>query len=64
MRLRGRDGHVELSVSDTGTGIPSHELPKVFDRFHRVEGSRGRSFEGSGIGLALVSELVKAHTGP
>jgi PAS domain S-box-containing protein len=63
IRLRERDGHVEFSVSDTGTGIPAHELPKVFDRFHRIEGSRGRSFEGTGIGLALVSELVKAHGG-
>ena len=63
IRLRGRDGHVELSVSDTGTGIPAHELSKVFVRFHRIEGSRGRSFEGTGIGLALVSELVKAHGG-
>ena len=63
IRLRGRDGHAELSVSDTGTGIPAHELPKVFDRFHRIEGARGRSFEGTGIGLALVSELVKAHGG-
>jgi signal transduction histidine kinase len=63
IRLRAAEGHVELSVSDTGTGIPAHDLPKVFERFHRVEGSRGRSFEGSGIGLALVSELVKAHGG-
>ena len=63
IRQRDRDGHVELSVSDTGTGIPAHELPRVFDRFHRIEGSRGRSFEGTGIGLALVSELVKAHGG-
>ena len=50
-------------MSDTGTGIPADDLPKVFERFHRVEGSRGRSFEGTGIGLALVSELVKAHGG-
>jgi signal transduction histidine kinase len=63
VRQRAQDGHVELSISDTGTGIPAHELPKVFERFHRVEGSRGRSFEGTGIGLALVSELVKAHGG-
>jgi PAS domain S-box-containing protein len=63
VRLRAREGHVELSVSDTGTGIPAHELPKVFDRFHRIEGARGRSFEGTGIGLALVSELVKTHGG-
>jgi signal transduction histidine kinase len=63
IRLLARNDHVELSVSDTGTGIPLDELPKVFDRFHRVEGSRGRSFEGTGIGLALVVELAKAHGG-
>ncbi len=56
-------GHVELTVSDTGVGIPSHELPRLFERFHRVEGQRSRSFEGSGIGLALVQELVKLHGG-
>jgi signal transduction histidine kinase len=63
VRLLGRGDHVELAVGDTGTGIPEHELPKIFERFHRVEGSRSRSFEGTGIGLALVSELVKAHGG-
>ena len=54
---------VELTVRDTGSGIPEAELPRVFERFHRVEGTRGRSFEGSGIGLALVQELVKLHGG-
>jgi signal transduction histidine kinase len=63
VRLRTNDGKVELSVSDTGTGIPAAELPKIFDRFHRVEGARSRSFEGTGIGLALVRELVKQHGG-
>ncbi|RKG65672.1 PAS domain S-box protein [Corallococcus sp. CA054B] len=63
VRLREEDGRVELSVSDTGTGIPANELPRVFDRFHRVEGARGRSHEGSGIGLALVRELVELHGG-
>jgi signal transduction histidine kinase len=63
VRLRAQDGQVELSVSDTGTGIPAGDLSKVFERFHRVDGSHGRSFEGTGIGLALVSELVKAHGG-
>ena len=53
----------ELIVRDTGTGIPGHELPRLFERFHRVEGARGRTFEGSGIGLALVQELVKLHGG-
>ena len=56
-------GHVELTVRDTGVGIPSHELPRLFERFHRVEGQRSRSFEGSGIGLALVQELVRLHGG-
>ena len=58
-----RDGGAELSVSDTGTGIPARDLPHVFERFHRVEGARGRTVEGSGIGLALVQELVKLHGG-
>ena len=53
----------ELIVRDTGTGIPEHELPRLFERFHRVEGAKGRTFEGSGIGLALVQELVRLHGG-
>ena len=40
-----------------------HELPRLFERFHRVDGQRGRTHEGSGIGLALVQELVKLHGG-
>jgi signal transduction histidine kinase len=52
-----------LTVRDTGTGIPAEELPRLFERFHRVKGARGRSYEGSGIGLALVQELVKLHGG-
>jgi signal transduction histidine kinase len=54
---------VELIVRDTGVGIPESELARVFERFHRVEGQKSRSFEGSGIGLALVQELVKLHGG-
>lgn len=52
-----------LKVLDTGVGIPSHELPHMFERFHRVENSAGRTHEGSGIGLSLVSELVSLHGG-
>ena len=52
------DRHAVLRVIDTGTGIPRAELPRIFDRFHRVEGARGRTHEGTGIGLALVKELV------
>jgi signal transduction histidine kinase len=52
-----------LVVADTGTGIPDSELPHLFERFHRVQGANGRSYEGSGIGLAMVQELVKLHGG-
>jgi PAS domain S-box-containing protein len=61
--LREQDGVARLTVRDTGTGIPPEELPRLFERFHRVQGARGRSFEGSGIGLALVQELVRLHGG-
>jgi signal transduction histidine kinase len=57
------DGGVELAVSDTGVGIPLPDQSRVFDRFHQVRGSRSRTHEGTGIGLALVSELVKLHGG-
>ena len=54
---------VRVRVADTGIGVPAQELPRLFERFHRVEGARGRSIEGTGIGLALVQELVKLHGG-
>jgi signal transduction histidine kinase len=61
--VSARKGAAELLIQDTGTGIPAAELPKLFDRFHRVEGAKGRTHEGTGIGLALVHELVEAHGG-
>ncbi len=61
--LRPVGDAAELSVRDTGTGIPAEALPRIFERFHPVEGSRGRTLEGTGIGLALVQELVKLHGG-
>ncbi|HEX5101603.1 MAG TPA: ATP-binding protein, partial [Polyangiaceae bacterium] len=61
--LTERGPGVDLSISDTGTGIPAADLPHVFERFHRVKGAHGRTIEGSGIGLALVRELVKLHGG-
>jgi len=63
VRLGVVEESVRLRVTDTGTGIPEEELPRIFERFHRIEGSRGRSFEGTGIGLALVQELAKFHAG-
>jgi PAS domain S-box-containing protein len=61
--LRLVDSAAEMKVRDTGTGIPTNEIPQLFERFHRVKAARGRSYEGSGIGLALVQELVKLHGG-
>ncbi|WP_111552315.1 SpoIIE family protein phosphatase [Kitasatospora sp. SolWspMP-SS2h] len=63
VRVRERDGRALVTVEDTGVGVPAAELPRLFDRFHRVENSRARSHEGSGIGLALVKELVELHGG-
>ncbi|WP_167471077.1 response regulator [Cupriavidus lacunae] len=57
------DDAVAFSVRDTGIGIRAAELPRIFERFHRVEGAQGRTIEGSGIGLALVHELVRLHAG-
>jgi PAS domain S-box-containing protein len=57
------DGVVELQVRDTGVGIPDDQHGRVFERFHRIEGARARTYEGTGIGLALVQDLVKLHGG-
>ncbi len=67
-------GHIEVSlttennlvllkIADTGVGIPEDELPKMFQRFHRVQNVTGRSYEGTGIGLSLIKELVTLHSG-
>lgn len=61
--LRSLNDRVQLQISDTGIGVPEEEVPRLFQRFHRVEGAHGRTQEGTGIGLALVHELVKIHHG-
>jgi len=62
-RLQQDGNYALFSVRDTGVGIPASELPRVFERFHRIEGTQGRTHEGTGIGLALVDELVRLHGG-
>jgi signal transduction histidine kinase len=57
------DQNATLTVADTGTGIPESELPHLFERFRRIEGAPRRSHDGSGIGLAMVQELVEMHGG-
>ncbi|MEV4492056.1 PAS domain S-box protein [Micromonospora coxensis] len=63
LRLTEADGGFRLAVTDTGVGIPPDQLPRLFRRFERVDGPTGRSAEGTGIGLALVRELVQLHDG-
>ncbi|MCU7727961.1 SpoIIE family protein phosphatase [Actinoplanes sp. KI2] len=61
--VRAGGDRAVVTVADTGAGIPEAEMPRLFERFHRVETTRSRSNEGSGIGLALVKELVELHGG-
>ncbi|ADB36221.1 ATP-binding protein [Spirosoma linguale] len=63
VQLTAEADGVVLRVSDTGVGIPAAELPHMFERFHRVANAGGRTYEGSGIGLSLVHELVRLHGG-
>jgi signal transduction histidine kinase len=63
LRESAGHGRVELRVQHTGVGIPKEELPRLFERFHRIEGQHGRTHEGTGISLALVQELARLHGG-
>ena len=61
--LRTEDTHAVLRIADTGTGVAAGEMPRLFERFHRIPNAGSRSNEGSGIGLALVRELIGLHGG-
>ena len=63
VNIRAESSNAILTVRDTGVGIPAEEMPRIFERFHRVQNMRSRTHEGSGIGLAMVQELVKLHGG-
>jgi len=63
VEVRDEGDEAVVVVEDSGVGIAAEELPRLFDRFHRIEGQPGRTQEGTGIGLALVKELVALHGG-
>ncbi len=63
VRVSRSDTEALVTIADTGIGVPAAEIPRLFERFHRIESTRARSNEGSGIGLALVKELVGLHGG-
>ena len=63
IKLNAKPDSMELGIEDNGIGIPREQLDRIFDRFTQVEGSATRRYEGSGIGLALVKEIVMLHGG-
>jgi signal transduction histidine kinase len=59
--LEMEEGRIKISVSDTGAGIPEHEIPRIFDRFYQVD--KSRSSQGSGLGLSICKWIAEAHQG-
>ena len=63
VRIVQTDGMVELTVADSGLGIPTKDLPRVFERFYRVDRARSRETGGTGLGLAIVKHVAENHGG-
>jgi len=63
LQLEDAGEMLQVSVSDTGIGIPEHQVKRIFERFYQVDGSATRKFGGAGLGLAIVKRIVEAHGG-